>query len=75
MLMMEFVEHWSSIYNKDSPDKAITISLDLEKPRSTLLDLLPYADVIFVGKDFAKSRNCTNMSETLKNIAKDTKPG
>lgn len=73
--MMEYVEHWNSVYNKDLSNPPITISLDLEKPRSTLLDLLPYADVIFIGKDFAKSRNCTNMSETLKNIAKDTKIG
>lgn len=70
--MMEFVEHWNT---KNGDSNPIMISLDVEKPKAELIDLLPYADVIFVGKDFAKYRQCKNMSETLKIIAKDTKAG
>jgi ketohexokinase len=53
----------------------ITISVELEKMRPELLDLLPYADVAFISKDFAKSRGYVNMSETLKNISQDAKSG
>jgi hypothetical protein len=37
-------------------------------------DLIPWADVLFIGKDFAEFCGCTNMSETLKKIARDAKP-
>lgn len=51
----------------------ITISVELERPRSELLDLLSYADVVFVAKDFARSQGFNNMNEIIKNIDRDTK--
>ncbi|KAK2580541.1 hypothetical protein KPH14_007675 [Odynerus spinipes] len=53
----------------------ITVSVELENPKSELLDLLPYADIAFISKDFAQSRGYDNMSETLKNISAEAKSG
>lgn len=53
----------------------ITISVELEMPKPELLDLLPYADVAFISKEFAQSRGYDNMSETLKHISDDAKSG
>ncbi|XP_046813252.1 ketohexokinase-like [Vespa crabro] len=53
----------------------ITISLEIEKSIPELLDLLSYVDIVFISKDFARSRGYNNMSETLKNISAKTKPG
>lgn len=57
------------------PSLPITISVELEKKNDELLDLLPYADVAFISKDFAKSRGYGNMSECLRNMGRDVKSG
>lgn len=53
----------------------ITISVELERLVVELLDLLPYADIAFIAKDFAEFRGYDNMSETLRNISQDAKSG
>lgn len=53
----------------------ITISVELERPKTELLDLLPYADLAFIAKDFAKSQGFDNMSETIKSISQYAKSG
>lgn len=82
--MMQCVENYNNMlnYSQDSSNKEvnihqmpITISVELERPRQELLDLLPYVDVAFISKDFAQSRGYDNMSETLKNISDDAKSG
>lgn len=81
--MMQHIEnHNKSLSEKqcESTDDVselfpITISVELEKSRPELLDLLPYADMAFVSKDFAKSRGYVNMSETLKSISEGAKTG
>lgn len=81
--MMQHIENYNrSLAQKESEstDKStqhlpITISVELEKMRPELLDLLPYADVAFVSKDFAQCRGYVNMSETLKNVSQDAKTG
>jgi len=51
----------------------ITISVELESPRSgsRLLDLLPYVDIAFVAKEFAKTLGFSNMNEAIRNIGQD----
>jgi len=51
----------------------ITISVELENPKSDsrLLDLLPYVDVAFVAKEFAKILDFSNMNEAIHNIGQD----
>ncbi|XP_017793023.1 PREDICTED: ketohexokinase-like isoform X2 [Habropoda laboriosa] len=82
--MMQCVENFNSMlhHNQDTDSKEmdisevpITISVELERPKQELLDLLPYVDVAFISKDFAQSRGYDNMSETLKNISEDAKSG
>lgn len=83
LLMMQHIENYNkSLVQKqsesiDDSNKIfpITISVELEKVKPELLDLLPYADIAFVSKDFAKSRGYINMSETLKSISEGAKTG
>lgn len=52
----------------------ITISVEFESPRSQrLFHLLPYVDVAFVAKDFAKSQGLNSMNEVLQTIGRDGK--
>lgn len=81
--MMQRVENHNNTLNLsqdsskdiDMSQVPITISVELERPRQELLDLLPYADVAFIAKDFARSRGYDNMSETLKSVSEDAKSG
>lgn len=71
-LIMEYIASYNA--SKDCDDK-IVISLELEKPKPELLDLLVFVDIAFVSKDFAVSRGWENMSETLKNMSQETYKG
>lgn len=82
--MMQHIENHNKTLiakNKENSDKStasrtpITISVELEHPRPGLLDLLPYTDVAFVAKDFARSRGFENMGETLRNTSQGAKTG
>lgn len=82
--MMQYIKSYNKsarLSEEQSADKNntknvnITISIELENPKSELLNLLPYADVVFISKDFAQSRKYDNMSETLKGISKEAKSG
>ncbi|XP_034943316.1 ketohexokinase-like [Chelonus insularis] len=74
--MMQVIENYNDKIKLTKPDHLpITISVELEKTHVELLDLLPYADVAFISKDFACSRGFNNMSETIRNIARDVKSG
>ncbi|EFN77113.1 Ketohexokinase [Harpegnathos saltator] len=75
--MMQRVKSYNnSLNDRDTKYRApITISVELERPRPELLDLLSHADVTFVAKDFAKSQGLESMSEILRNIVSHAKPG
>ncbi|KAF7987195.1 hypothetical protein HCN44_010863 [Aphidius gifuensis] len=77
LTMIQYIEDYnkSCLTFENSDCSKITISVELEKPNSELLDLLAYADVVFLAKDFAQSRGCNNMSETLRSITRDVKSG
>lgn len=63
-------------HGRDIKNRApIMISVELERPRPELLDLLPHADVVFVAKDFAKSQGVESMDEILNNIGPNVKSG
>eukprot|EP00300_Choanocystis_sp_HF-7_P012164 c17776_g1_i2.p1 GENE.c17776_g1_i2~~c17776_g1_i2.p1 ORF type:complete len:147 (+),score=21.73 c17776_g1_i2:164-604(+) len=42
--------------NCSDPSQHVTISIELEKPQRPLEIIVPYADVVFMSKDFARSR-------------------
>ncbi|KAK0092993.1 hypothetical protein PV326_000168 [Microctonus aethiopoides] len=76
LTFMQSIECYNENLKATSPNKqTITVSVELEKASSELLDLLPYADVAFISKDFACDRGFSNMSETIRNIARDVKSG
>ena len=78
--MIEWVEFWNKSHASEHDrgnglgNKALPISLEIEKPHAEMRDLIPCADVLFIGKDYAAFCGCTNMSETLKTISQDAKP-
>ncbi|KAI4496429.1 hypothetical protein M0804_000239 [Polistes exclamans] len=84
LAMMETIEKYNKFIkcmNKQA-DKImnkqfmrITVSLELENPQRELLLLLPYANIVFISKDFAQSRGCDNMDEILENIGARARPG
>lgn len=73
--MIQCIENYNNSLNRTPDRMPITISLELESPRSgtRLLDLLPYVDVAFVAKDFAKNLSFDNMNEVIHNIGQDAK--
>lgn len=82
--MLQHIENYNKNLTKKENNKsiikcsdknAITVSVELEKLRPELLDLLPYADVVFVSKEFAESRGYLNMRETIINISQESKSG
>ncbi|KAJ8684464.1 hypothetical protein QAD02_020256 [Eretmocerus hayati] len=82
LLMMQHVENYNNSVNLNSASSPksvhwgpITVSVEMEKMRPEILDLLPYADVAFISKDFAESKGCINMSETIRNMSQDVKSG
>lgn len=46
------------------------ISIELEKNRAYIDNIMPYADVLFISKPFARSRGFTNASDCLQHFAK-----
>ncbi|XP_020289500.1 ketohexokinase-like [Pseudomyrmex gracilis] len=76
LLMMQHIEN----YNKSLRDHReknscpITVSIELESPRSgaKLLDFLPYADILFISKDFAKTQGFCNMNDVIETIGQNT---
>ncbi|XP_014486628.1 PREDICTED: ketohexokinase-like isoform X2 [Dinoponera quadriceps] len=80
LTMIQRVKNYNNSLNtahgRDAKYRApITISVELERPRSELLDLLNHADVAFIAKDFAKSQGLESMSEILRNVGPNAKPG
>lgn len=70
--MIAIVEGFNSA--RSSNDK-IVISVELEKPRKSLLQLLDKADVVFTSKDFARFLGYSSPSETVMYLLNNTKPG
>lgn len=77
--MIQHIKNYSNSLNtRDRVTKnrmPITISVELESSRSgfRLLELLPYVDVVFVAKEFAKNLGFNNMNEVIHNIGQDSK--
>ena len=70
--MIDMVEKWNSALTHESK---IIVSVELEKPRKTLLPLLDKADVVFISKDFARFCGYSSASEAVKSLRNKIKPG
>ena len=56
-------------------DTKVTVSVELEKARENLVELLPRGDVVFLGSDFAKSKGCKSAAEAVTMFYPKCKPG
>eukprot|EP00054_Salpingoeca_dolichothecata_P019111 m.118539 g.118539 ORF g.118539 m.118539 type:complete len:317 (+) comp23130_c0_seq3:52-1002(+) len=68
-LMMYVHEEKSKLSHK------LTVSVEIEKKRKnmTMEDVIPFADVVFFGKDFATSRNFLNAKDCLEHFYSSAK--
>lgn len=79
LLMIQHIENYNKslngTHNRNKKCMPITISVELENPRSSLrlLNLLSYIDVAFIAKDFAKNQGFNNMKEVIYAIGQDSK--
>lgn len=62
-------------YNKCSDDGSIRVSVEIEKPTEALAQLLPLADFVFIGKDFATFRGYVNMDSAVSGLQECIKDG
>lgn len=73
---MQHIENYNKSLrdHREKNNFPITTSIELESPRSgaKLLDFLPYADVLFISKDFAKTQGFCNMNDVIKTIGQNT---
>jgi len=78
--MMQHIKNYNNLL-KNMHDHSIknrmpiTVSVELESPRAgnRLLELLPYSDVVFIGKEFATSQGFQNMEEVIQIIGQDAR--
>ena len=70
--MIDIVEKWNSTLTHENK---IIVSVELEKPRETLLPLLDKADVVFTSKDYARFCGYSSASEAVKFLRNKIKPG
>ena len=70
--MIHIIEEFNAA---QSPKDRIVVSVELEKPRKSLLQLLGKADVVFTSKDFAQSLGFSSPYETVRSLRSKTKLG
>ena len=58
---------------KKNQSEKIVVSVEIEKAKTDLIDLIPLADVLFVAKDYAVFHGYKDMEDTLDKITLLTK--
>ena len=53
----------------------LKISVELEKPRAVLKELMPLGDVVFISKEFAKFSGYQSMEDAVKGVSTSVKFG
>ncbi|XP_052082208.1 ketohexokinase-like [Mytilus californianus] len=72
-LMMEWIDNYN---NTVEADKRIPVSLEIELPDCTGLDsLLNKVDTVFVSKEYAIDRGCSNKEEAVQKIVSKCREG
>ena len=49
-------------------NKKCKISVEIERAKPNIEDLIELADIAFIGKDFIKSKELTNLSENFNSF-------
>ena len=70
--MIDKIEQFNAM---QSCTEKIKVSVELERPRESLLQLLDKADVVFISKDFARFRSFSSSTVAVKSIYNKLKPG
>lgn len=70
--MIEIIEKFNTM---KSCTNQVKVSVELERPRDSLLQLLKKGDVVFISKDFARSRGFSSSAVTLKALHSQLKFG
>lgn len=69
--MLNHIQHWN---HRNGIDHIIITSVEVEKDKPDMNKLIPYADYIFVGKDYAVNKGCKNMNEAASRFHKLARP-
>ena len=72
MKMIDIVDKFNCM---QSHGRKIKVSVELERPRESLLQLLDKGDVTFIGKDFARFRGLSTAEETVRSLYDKVKSG
>lgn len=70
--MIDSIEEFNAA---QSPKDRIVVSVELEKPRKSLMQLLDKADVVFTSKDFAQFLGFSSPYETVRSLRSKIKSG
>ncbi|KAG8230520.1 hypothetical protein J437_LFUL019223 [Ladona fulva] len=66
--MMNHIKTWRNEPNISNSLPIPCISVELEKPKPGLLPLAKHADVVFIGKEFAKYNGWSDMEKAIKGM-------
>ncbi|TTO79336.1 Ketohexokinase [Bagarius yarrelli] len=72
---VKMIEQVRSYCATQEEKNRITVSVEIEKPRSSLYQLLPHGDVVFVSKDVAMDFGFQSASSTVKGLYSRVKKG
>lgn len=70
--MIEIIDKFNTM---KSCTNQVKVSVELERPRESLLQLLQKADVVFISKDFARFRGFSSSAMTVKSLHSRFKSG
>ncbi|XP_049860783.1 ketohexokinase-like isoform X1 [Schistocerca gregaria] len=63
--MIKRIVEWN---NEHAEGYGITISIEVEKKRDNLLELIPLGDLVIIGKDFARLQGFNTMSQAVDGL-------
>lgn len=67
---IEYIRKW----NSQKPNMEIKISIEIEKPRPELVEMLSLADVVFISKDFAAACGYSDMTSAVEALCHNLRP-
>ncbi|XP_078365873.1 ketohexokinase-like [Oculina patagonica] len=73
--MIEIIEKFNTTTAMKSCYEKVKVSVELERPRESLMLLLNKADVVFISKDFARFRGFSSSALTVKSLHPHLKSG
>jgi len=71
MKMISFLREWNE---SKEESKRITISVEIEKSRESMRELIPLGDVVIISKEFAWYDGLQNMQQVIEKYKKIVRP-